>query len=318
MLATYDGLVMTSPAHILRASVLLGTCLLSAACTGTVARSDAGHDAMIGEGGLADLPFDAAQPDGVEDLLVPDVPPTPDQGRPDGPLLTFCTSKIDADTLTLLTFESITSGAFDDISGRGHTGVMHGSAQQGASGKPGCLKAAVFDGQADSYLEIANHPDYALAAGSVDLWVRFDQGGMAGIVSKDASGTNEDGHLTIFRGCDGSIVVRQQLGGDQHFIRCSSPVSNGDWHSVGVNFGSGGLELWVDGKQGTRTGALPCGETYVCGSSTETGIGNNSNPWVVGAHAMNSDDGAATPVRDPLAGAIDSLRISKVRRAFAY
>lgn len=275
---------------------LLGSLLLLSACTGTVARSDVGVDALAGETGASDLPRLDARGDGTADLPAPDALAAPDLLRTDGPQLTFCTSKIDADTLALLTFESTSMpGGFDDISGRGHTGKIHGSAQQGASGKPGCLKAAVFDGQADSYVEIADHTDFKLASGSVDLWVRFDKAGTAGIVSKDASGTNEDGHLTLFRACDDSIVVRQQLGGDQHFVQCSAPVSSGDWHSVGVNFGPGGLELWIDGQQSTRSGALPCGESYVCGSSTETGISKNSNPWVLGAHAMNSTDGAATP-----------------------
>ena len=46
------------------------------------------------------------------------------------------------------------------------------------------------------------------------------------------------------------------------------------------------------------------------------GMRPGHNTWTVGIASAVSDERQATPTNNPLTGAIDSLRISSVRRAF--
>ena len=94
---------------------------------------------------------------------------------------------------------------------------------------------------------------------------------------------------------------------------------------VGVNFGGAqGLQLFVDGLLASETtdatfGSYdyPCDGDYPCNTSTTKGIMGNSNPWVIGANSMSSQDGQAGPVYLHLGGAVDYVRISSVRRDFS-
>ena len=300
--------------------------LLLAACPGSIdpeERRDQGPkdsqpsdtetpaDQRTPDRGAREAGVDAPSPDSQR----PDTqPPKPDIG-PDGPQLTFCAHQPDATTLALFPFEVRQGGGqFLDVTTAGYQATSHGTVQHGGSGKPGCTKAALFDGQG-GYLQIPHDSSFSLIRGSVDLWVRFDNSATAGIVSKDALGTNETGHITVQRICDGSIAVRKQETNNQSFVQCSAPIPNGTWVHVGVNFGTGGLELWVDGVKSSRKGTVSC-NGWVCGSSTESGIAGNTNPWVLGGDSMRSGDGKATPVEHPLRGAIDSFRVSSARRNF--
>jgi hypothetical protein len=294
-------------------------------CPGTVDPNEP-RDRGVGEASPADAGPDVNADGPAADGPAPDGPlvdlgvdqQQPDQApTPDGPTQQYCATKVDPNTLSLLTFEVEDAGGFfTDSSSNAFNAWLRGGAKQGASGKAGCNMAAVFDGSANSYLEIDHAAAFSLSSGSIDLWVRFDTAGRMGVLSKDANGTNQNGHITVFRACDGSIVLRKQEPGNTSHVQCSAPVKTGSWVYVGVNFGPGGLELYVDGQRAQRTDKLPCGSAYQCGATTTSGIDGNTNPWVVGATAMTSADGAATPIDNPLQGAIDSLRISKVRRTF--
>lgn len=47
-----------------------------------------------------------------------------------------------------------------------------------------------------------------------------------------------------------------------------------------------------------------------------TSGGGNSNPWVFGVSAILSDDGSEAPLRGPLNGAVDHVRVSNQHRDF--
>jgi hypothetical protein len=107
-------------------------------------------------------------------------------------------------------------------------------------------------------------------------------------------------------------------------VQCQASAPVGQWFHVGVNFGkTTGLQLFVDHKQASGTHNITfggpgyvCSQSRTCGSSSLAGIAGNTNPWVIGASAMQSGEGNGTPATNPLAGAIDEVRISKKPRAF--
>lgn len=309
----------------------LGLCLaalvvaLTTACPGDVpvggghSRFDGGLDLLadstpldqapadldLGQEGTPDLPRDLVPPRD----LAPDVLPA------DLLLPPSCSTSVDMSTLVLLTFESSTGGVYPNMAGQKHEATLQGGAVTPIPGGIGCGTALQMVAANKAYLEISHDKDFDLSEGSLDLWVRFDMPGTAGLISKDAAGTNQDGHLTLYRLCDGGIAVRQQQAG-QSYYRCTDPVPDSKWMHIGVNFGSGGLELFVDGQAGLRASGVACDSSVTCGGTLAKSIAPNKNPWVIGASSVGSDDGDAEPVSSHLQGVIDSVRISKKPRVF--
>jgi len=280
----------------------------------------AGYDRRAADGPVPqdtarpDLPaLDLPRPDSVrpKDLPLPDLP-LPDLPPP-------CASAPDPDTVALLTFEG-SGNTVSDATGK-HPGAVVGSGVARVPGQAGCGKAVAFPNAITDYVTIPDSPDWDLTQGSVDFWVRIDTpspAGFRGIVSRDANQQALPGHFTVFQLCDGGLAVRLQKDLNDRDVRCSTPVSLGVWHHVGVNFGPGGLALYIDGVEATRSETLKsCTFQLQCGTSGDQGLAGNDNPWVLGASSSGSVEGQATPVVYPFDGAIDSFRVSSVRRAFA-
>jgi hypothetical protein len=228
-----------------------------------------------------------------------------------------CAGAGDANTVALYTFEG-SGSTVTDVAG-GHHGKTVGSGLSRVTGMGGCGDAMRFSSTNPiSYVEIPNAAAWNLSSGSVDLWVRFDgTGAVEDILAREANSQANAGHITLSRLCNGSVWVRLQ-DTSSSWTQCSDPVSAQTWHHVGVNFGgSGGLRLYVGGKQAQRSKSIACpGRTFACDSSSSKGIAGNSNPWVLGTGCGKSNEGSALPVSNPLSGRIDSVRISSVRRTF--
>jgi hypothetical protein len=275
-----------------------------------VGPADLSADGQAQDTGLDQLALDQRTPD----LLAPDSAPLVDSGPDTTP---SCSASTDKETVALYTFEATKPGSkIENVAGKGRDATIQaGSLTPISNGPMGCGKAGQFAGQ--TYLEVDHEKAFELTEGAVDLWVRFDQSGSAGLVSKDATGQQVSGHLTIFRACNDAIAVRQQTK-TESIVHCSKPVPNSSWMHVAINFGAGGLELYLDGARVQEVGQLTCGGKITCSTTAlAAGIAPNKNPWVIGASAIGSGDDVATPVSAQLVGAIDSLRISKTRRTFA-
>jgi len=302
---------------LLALTILLSGCIRT---SGGEAVPEAGVDSRPTDGPRVDLVLsEAAPPDAPPpDAPLPDAMP-PDLSAPDGPVPDAgppCVASADPDTLLLYTFSG-TGTQVTDATGK-HHGTLVGSAARGL-GAPGCGTAAVFPNSASDYIEVPDSPDWDLPQGSVDLWVRVDTPtpvAVRGIVSRDADQIAKPGHFSIYQLPDGGIAVRLQRTTNLGAVRCSPPLTLGAWHHVGVNFGAGGLQLFVDGAPGLRTDSVKAGLILQCGTSTEQGIEGNDNPWVLGTSSHQSAEGSATPTSYPFDGAIDSFRVSKIRRAF--
>ena len=113
--------------------------------------------------------------------------------------------------------------------------------------------------------------------------------------SRDSSGFDGGGHLSIYVE-NGDLIVRLQSTNQSHVITSSVPVTAGTDHDVRFDFGSGGMELYLDGN--------------LVGSNNYTGgITGNDEPIVLGALQIRSGNAEADRLEDHLSGTISNFTI---------
>lgn len=283
-------------------------------------RAPSSADGGDEDGSRADAaPVDLGLADAAAaDAGAPDREPPP----PEPP----CAARAADDDVLLYTFDEVPAFTTTVADARGqHPAVARplGAVVDRAPGPEGCGLAARFaEGR---YLEVPSHPDFDLSAGALDFWVQAtptaDRRLMEGILSRDASGTARSGHLSVYRACDGHLLVRLQRTNAPDVYRCSDgPLVGERWAHVGLNFGPPGVELYVDGELQTNTSSTTvrwdCGSPVPCGAPSSQGIDGNENPIVLGVSSHGSEEGSAAPVTRPFSGLIDSFRLSRNRRSF--
>ena len=72
------------------------------------------------------------------------------------------------------------------------------------------------------------------------------------------------------------MTVRLQSTTTSYTIESTTALTPGEWHQVVFTFGSGGMQLYVDGK-------LEATNTYTGGLSTSSGGSGNAEPIAIGA-----------------------------------
>ena len=200
-------------------------------------------------------------------------------------------------------FEETSGTNADDSAAADNDAVYHNSVTLGAEGISGGDSAASFDGYND-FVEIPHDDNLMLDEGSVQLWFNpHDTGGTQALFSKDSSGNDDGGHLTIWMNGDELEVRLQDGGSGSHTIETSGlNLEAGEWHQMTFNFGPDGMELFVDGVSvGTDdyTGGL---------GPNDTGTGN-AEPAVIGGATWGSGDGTVHPVSHYFEGSIDEVAI---------
>ncbi len=114
-----------------------------------------------------------------------------------------------------------------------------------------------------------------------------------GLVSRDASGTDEAGHATvrIERGTD--VYARlQHSDNTSSILRARGVIQRERIHCVAISFGSKGFALFVDDQlQGWN-------------SDWKRGTAGNSNPLILGASCHSCENGTTQGAQYFLAGAI--------------
>jgi hypothetical protein len=216
-----------------------------------------------------------------------------------------CAAWADGDTVALYTFDGDygSPGTVTDAAAQ-LDGEIVGDGIKHVEGREGCGRALVFSGEGGHVLIPAAAELESLEQGTIDFWLRIDGKGEQGVLSRDAANQREPGHLTILVTAERRIRVRLQdssdNGGAEHEM-ISERVERNEWHHVAVCFGPPELALYLDGEQQDAEG-------------TSIGIAGNNNPLVLGGASWGSPEGKAEPVVLPLHGALDSVRISAVRR----
>ena len=179
-----------------------------------------------------------------------------------------------------------------------HDGVYQNGVGIGAQTGPFTnitTTAATFDGSND-YAEISNSPDFATADGTMQLWFNVDStSGMYTLLSMESSSDGNDALNLHIK--DDFLEFNFKGGGDDHFILSSSgSVTAGQWHHVAFTWGSGGLDLYLDG-------------TLVGSDSYTGGLADIGEPLVIGASQKSSDNGLANNLEDYFDGSISEVAI---------
>lgn len=223
----------------------------------------------------------------------------------------ICATGITRDSLMLYDFETLP----ELVDGTGRTNaewmpLAADIAPSATEGPEGCGDAIAFEGDGAVIVHLEGQP-----VASVDLWVRFDQGpdGYQGIVSRDVSGQTEPGHFSLFRTCEGRLVVRVQ-DTEREVYHCSEDaLPIGDWHHVGLRLANE-IQLAIDGKiqtpQGTAAlfseGCAP--DEVTCGGQLTLDPATAADVAIVtGAASHMADATTHAPLTAPFYGAVDGL-----------
>ncbi|NET36305.1 MAG: hypothetical protein F6K19_30480 [Cyanothece sp. SIO1E1] len=149
---------------------------------------------------------------------------------------------------------------------------------------------ATFNGTSDAM--VVDH-QAAFEAESGSFSFRFkptDTNGFQALLSKDSSGYDDGGHLTVLMEGD-SLRLRAQTE-DKSFNIRGGKVSAGDWHELEVSWGPEGLQLSLDGAEVGRAEGFT------------DHLVNNLEPVVLGANQWGSSNQAADRLRHFFSGEI--------------
>ncbi len=160
----------------------------------------------------------------------------------------------------------------------------------------------VFDGFND-YVEVPHDPSHLLDDGTVTLWFNTSNPTQDGtFFSKDSSGLDTGGHLTIRLKATGQVEVRFQSTTQSYYVETAGAVAADAWHHVAFTFGSGGMELYVDG-------VLEDTNAYTGGTGTTSGGSGNTEPIAIGAGTMTSGNGTVFSLTSYYQGSIDETAL---------
>lgn len=180
-------------------------------------------------------------------------------------------------------------------------GIVRGDPQLEFGGVTAGTYAAEFDGSGD-YIEIPHDDAFLLDEGSVVFWFRTGATpARAELLSKDSSGNDTGGQLTIWVNSSSRVYVRfQSVSADYYCL--SSSITQGQWHHFAFVFGTGGMELYIDG-------VLEDTDSYAGGMGTTSGGTGNYEPMVLGANTWGSGNLVATPLEQYFTGTIDQVAL---------
>ena len=148
---------------------------------------------------------------------------------------------------------------------------------------------------------VFNHSNTLLLdEGSLSFWM-YDTSAIhtAGVISKDAAGLGNGGHLSIMTqpltgtgSNTGKLSVRLQSTTDSHYV-VSPVMPTQTWHHVVFSFGSEGMKLYLNGD-------------LVDSNAYTGGLLGNLNPMVFGASSAGATSGY-NPLRDWWSGMLDQV-----------
>ena len=190
-----------------------------------------------------------------------------------------------------------------DAGSSGNNGTYNGATLGQTGALTGDADTAVrFNGSTD-YLEIAHDASYLLDNGSLQLWFNIDSlGSEQALFSKDSTGFDTGGHLTMRVLASGQLEVRLQSASTSFTVTSSSAVTAATWHHAAFTFGSGGMALYLDGQ-------VVDTHSYTGGLGTTSGGSGNFEPIAIGADTGSSGNLVVTPLTQFFAGSIDEVAI---------
>ena len=158
--------------------------------------------------------------------------------------------------------------------------------------------ATSFNGENDEYVTIEHHDALELTDGTISFTFTVEEtDGWQALFSKDAQGTEVDGHLTAFVVGD-RIKVRLQNGEvDKWLYSDEGSIVGGERYHVAIGFGAQGFQLYLNG------------ELVDARSEFTQGLQANQEPLVLGANIWGRSEEKPLWARDELTGTISDFTI---------
>ncbi len=185
----------------------------------------------------------------------------------------------------------------------GYHGATVGGVSLLESGK--FCQAGDFSGSG-GHITIPHQSAFEANNGAISLWFNTpdlshnDTNGYGGqgLFSRDSSGFDGGGHLTLWLRPDGKVFVRHQDTGNTYEITSSVSATVNTWHHVVYTWGDSGMRLYLNN-------VLVASNIGFTG-----GLSGNQEPIILGANAWATDDGQASPanLRDFYQGQLDDVR----------
>ncbi|MCY7295263.1 LamG domain-containing protein [Alteromonas sp. a30] len=154
----------------------------------------------------------------------------------------------------------------------------------------------------DDHINIPHNGNYATTDGGISFWFKRASGtnGDMGLFSKDSSGHDQGGHLTMWSKSNRIVEVRHQYfenGAERTQYLRSSSLDNDVWHHVMYTWGSDGMRLYVNNQ-------------LVAQHAVSTGLENNPEPIILGASAIYTGDQVSSPnqLEQFFVGELDDIR----------
>jgi hypothetical protein len=150
-----------------------------------------------------------------------------------------------------------------------NSGTYTNGVTLGGTGIPDGGSAATFDGIND-YVSIAHNDAYLINEGTIQLWFKADNPvADQALFEKNVLGGGTGGHTKIYLDASGHITafLEENIDGSNGTVYTidGGLVSADEWHHVAFTFGSGGMQLYLDGA--------------LVGTNPYTGgLGDNSGP----------------------------------------
>lgn len=178
-----------------------------------------------------------------------------------------------------------------------------------------------FDPLGPSYVDIADVPEYDIADGCIEFYVRPDALHPSGAALVSQAGSDENRIMEIGLTPTGELYAHfLDTTLDDLRASCSeTPLALGAWHHVVVDFGAAGLALYVDGTRHRRAGLLSADDgpflELECGVFTDLGLDDvGGYPLVLGASNHGSTVGTTdSTTRHFTDGVLDHVRVSNRR-----
>jgi hypothetical protein len=224
-------------------------------------------------------------------------------GTPAGPAYALRVQELDP--LAYWRLEETTGTVATDTTGNGHDGVYGSAATLDQDGVlPGSLDNAARSDGASNVAEVAHDTAFLLDDGSISLWFNADRVDQTqGLITKDAYGNGTGGHFRIILRADGVLNTRIQTTSTSHTIQSATGAVTADqWHQVVLNFGSGGLALYLDGQ-------LVGSNSYTGGLGSTSGGAGNLEPFTLGSNQGLSSDQSSDGENGFLYGVLDEVSL---------
>ncbi|MEM7319059.1 MAG: LamG-like jellyroll fold domain-containing protein, partial [Pseudomonadota bacterium] len=145
------------------------------------------------------------------------------------------------------------------------------------------LQNRTYTGTSGDYTDAGHTGALEVSSGTVSLSFSVSElAGSKAIISKDGSGKEDGGHLTVWVK-DGTLIVTQESATETEWLKVPDLVLSADTtYQLGVSFGGDGLNIWLNG------------ELVAAEPQFKQGIEDNDRSLVIGgSRAWRSDDSSS-------------------------